>query len=100
MNAPAVQTLPATTEKPRLTPMYRVLIHNDHVTPMNFVVEILSTIFQKDQPAAIEIMLCAHTTGVAQVAVLPLEQAELRVQQAHSRARTAKYPLTFTYEPE
>ena len=45
-------------------------------------------------------MFTAHNTGVALVTVLPLEEAELRTEQAHSLARTQKFPLTFTYEPE
>jgi ATP-dependent Clp protease adapter protein ClpS len=45
-------------------------------------------------------MLEAHHTGVALVCVEPLEQAEFHVDRAHALARGAKYPLTFTYEPE
>ena len=84
----------------RQAPQCRVLIHNDDVTPMDFVVCVLLEVFKKNEADAIEIMLTAHSTGVALVAVLPLEEAELRVDQAHSMARTAKYPLTFTCEPE
>lgn len=89
-----------TSEKTRLAPQYRVLIHNDDVTPMDFVVHVLVSIFRKELQDAFETMLTAHNTGVALVAVMPLEQAELRVDQAHAMARTQKYPLTFTYEPE
>ena len=42
----------------------------------------------------------AHDTGVAFVAAFSFEQAEFRVEQAHSLARTNKFPLTFTYEQE
>jgi ATP-dependent Clp protease adapter protein ClpS len=45
-------------------------------------------------------MIEAHHSGVAFVAAYALEQAEFRVDQAHSVARTHKFPLTFTYEPE
>jgi ATP-dependent Clp protease adaptor protein ClpS len=89
-----------TQDQVRLPPLYRVLIHNDDVTPMDFVVYTLLEIFRKNEADAIEIMLNAHNTGVALVAILPLEEAEFRVDQAHSKARTAKYPLTFTIEPE
>lgn len=89
-----------TDARPRLAPRYRVLIHNDDVTPMDFVVYVLMDIFKKNVSDAAEIMTTAHNSGVALVVVLPLEEAELRVEQAHSKARTAKYPLTFTYEPE
>lgn len=89
---------PKTT--PRNCPMYRVLIHNDDVTPMDFVVAVLVDIFKKNVAEAGEIMFTAHEKQVALVVVLPLEQAELRIEQAHSVSRTAKFPLTFTCEPE
>jgi len=102
----AVQVAPATTceheskQKPRHAPMYRVFIHNDSVTPMDFVVHILRSNFQKPEEKAIQIMLKAHETNIAHVATLPLEQAEFRVDQSHSLARARKFPLKLTYEPE
>lgn len=83
----------------RHAPQYRVLVHNDDVTTMEFVIEVLRTAFRKNQEDATQIMLVAHRSNVALVDVLPLEQAEFRVEQAHSLARTRKYPLKFTYEP-
>ncbi len=98
---PAVIEPKQVTEiKPRLTPMYKILIHNDDITPMEFVVYVLMEVFKKNIQDAAEIMIVAHKTGIALVTVLPLEQAELRSQQAHSLARTQKFPLMFTYEPE
>ena len=95
-----LHTLEDTDREVRLAPLYRVLIHNDDVTPMDFVVQVLQEIFHKDPHSAVKIMLEAHYGGVGLVAVLPLEEAELRVDQAHSKARTGKYPLTFSFEPE
>ena len=54
----------------------------------------------RDAQQAVDVMYEAHETGLAFVVALPLEQAEFRVEQAHSLARGAGYPLTFTYEPE
>jgi ATP-dependent Clp protease adaptor protein ClpS len=96
----AARPRPEPDAKQRHAPRYRVFIHNDDVTPMDFVVDTLRGIFHKPQTEAIEIMLQAHKTGVAHVITLPLEQAEFRVDQAHSLARTRKYPLKLTYEPE
>lgn len=102
----AVADVPVTTreeeskQKPRHAPLYRVFIHNDDVTPMEFVVHILRTNFQKPEEDAIQIMLKAHHTNIAHVATLPLEQAEFRVDQSHSLARARKFPLKLTYEPE
>jgi len=93
-------TTPATHVVPRVAPRYKILIHNDSVTPMDFVVDILTSIFKKDFPGATSIMLEAHNSGVALVDVMGLEEAEFRVEQAHGIARTAKFPLTFSIEPE
>jgi len=89
-----------TKSSTRLCPMYKVFIHNDDVTPMVLVVRILMGIFCLQQNQAVDVMWEAHSSGVAFVCALPLEQAEFRVEQAHSLARADGYPLTFTYEPE
>ncbi len=96
----APRVVSRTDATPRLAPRYRVLIHNDDVTPMDFVVDVLRGVFAKEEPEAVAIMLEAHHAGVALVAVLALEQAEWRIGQAHSLARTRKFPLTFSAEPE
>jgi ATP-dependent Clp protease adaptor protein ClpS len=95
---PAVK--PAMSVAPPRVPRYRVLIHNDPVTPMDFVVDVLTSIFKKVLPDAYTIMMEAHNRDVALVDVMGLEEAEFRVEQAHALARTAKFPLTFTIEPE
>ena len=84
----------------RLAPLWRVLIHNDDRTPMDFVVDVLREIFARDEPEAVRIMLEAHHHGVALVVVEPRERAEFHLDQAHSLARGRKFPLTFTTEPE
>src|SRR5215217_6593313 len=65
--APEIQIIEEQEEKTELEPLYRVLIHNDHFTPMDFVVQILKTIFYQSNPKAFEIMLIAHVTGLAYV---------------------------------
>jgi len=94
------ETKTVTKDKVRLAPQYRVLVHNDDVTTFEFVISVLVEIFKKEQNAALEIAALAHFNGLALVGVFPLEIAELRVDQAHSKARAAKYPLKLTYEPE
>jgi len=95
---PAVETVP--DAKSRLTPMWRVLIHNDDVTPMDFVVHILVRIFQLSGARAEEVMWEAHRSGVAHVVTEPLERAEFHVDQARSLSRPRGWPLTFSVEPE
>lgn len=101
---PAEQTVlePAveTTAETRLAPLYRVLIHNDDVTPMDFVIRVLGEIFRLSYETSTQVMLTAHFKGVAHVVTEPLERAEFHVDQARSLSRPRKYPLTFTIERE
>lgn len=96
---PAEKIEAETKDETKLAPRYRVLIHNDDVTPMDFVVKVLMQVFGLNGIRAMKVMLEAHLKGVALVTVLPLEEAEFRVEKAHSMARGEKYPLTFSYEP-
>jgi ATP-dependent Clp protease adaptor protein ClpS len=79
---------------------YRVMILNDDVTPMEFVVLVLRRFFDLQNERAIAIMLEAHYEGQAHVTTLPFEEAQQRVYGAHSAARAAGYPLTFFLEPD
>lgn len=89
-----------TEEVPVEEPLYRVLIHNDDVTPMDFVVMILEKIFQVNRPNAMSIMLIAHYTGMAYVQTLPKSEAQKRIGKAQFAAGLEGYPLKFTMEPE
>ncbi len=96
--APRIKPLPL--RETELEPMYWVIIHNDDVTPMDFVVHILHSIFQVDGPAALQIMFTAHYNGTAYVQCLPRPEAQDRINQAHFAARAAGYPLRFSLERE
>ena len=80
--------------------MFRVIIHNDDVTPMDFVIHILERIFFVDRPDAVEIMLTAHYNGAAYVQSLPRTEAQNRIGRAHFAAGLEGYPLHFSLEPE
>lgn len=98
--APEIQILQEMEEETELEPLYRILIHNDHITPMDFVVHILKTIFYQPTDRAMEIMMTAHITGTAYVQTVPKLEAEKRIGRAHSEANMAGYPLQFSMEPE
>src|SRR5260221_3657167 len=83
-----------------LEPLYRVIIHNDHVTPMNFVVEVLKNIFYLSNGKAADIMFTAHVFGSAPVQTLAKSVAGKRIHKAHFAANNAGYPLKFTIELE
>ena len=76
-----------------------VIIHNDDVTPFDFVIAVLGAVFNLVGRTAYAITLRAHVTGAAYVTTLPLEEAKYRIGQAHGLARQAGYPLAFTLEP-
>lgn len=84
--------------KTKLCPLYKVLCHNDNVTTFEFVIGVLVSIFGKSVEEAMALATTVHFEGVACVAVLPLEVAELKVEQTISLARTEKYPLVLTIE--
>jgi ATP-dependent Clp protease adaptor protein ClpS len=79
--------------------MYKVIMHNDDVTTMEFVTMILVAIFNKNAADALQIMLEIHNKGQGLAGVYALEHAELKVEQTHSMARSQKFPLTCSIEP-
>lgn len=78
----------------------RILVHNDDVTPYDFVVLILRQVFGLSPSQAEAVTRRAHVTGLAYVMTLPIEEAKHRVGRAHGIARQAGFPLAFTIEPE
>jgi ATP-dependent Clp protease adaptor protein ClpS len=102
--SPRTQTvprvIPETVADTELEPQYRVLIHNDDVTPMDFVITILERIFFVAEVDAVKIMFTAHYTGIAYVQTLPKNEAQSRIGKAHFAAGLEGYPLHFTMEPE
>ena len=81
-------------------PIYRVIIHNDDVTPMDFVMHILISVFHLDGLHALQVMYTAHFHGSAYVQTLPKTEAQKRINLAHTSARLHGYPLRFTMQPE
>ena len=81
-------------------PMFRVIIHNDDATPMDFVVHVLHSIFMLLPNDAAKVMLTAHFRGEAVVQILPKSEAEKRINKAHFAAGLEGYPLHFSMEPE
>lgn len=97
---PEIEIIEDLDEETAEEPPYRVMIHNDHVTPMDFVVHILTTVFMLSNPRAVEVMFSAHFSGMAYVQTLPKTEAEKRIGKAHFAAGLEGYPLQFSLEPE
>jgi len=85
------------TQRPR---MYRVLLHNDDYSPMDFVVRLLQTVFRLNESSATAVMLQVHTQGSGVAGVYTHEIAETKVAQVHLLARQHEFPLMASMEPE
>ena len=81
-------------------PMYKVLLHNDDYTTMEFVVEILIYVFNKSPEEAIGIMLNVHHSGIGICGVYTFEVSETKVETVHTLAREHGFPLKCTMEKE
>ena len=78
--------------------MYRVILHNDDYTTMEFVVEVIIKIFKKPVMEATQIMLRVHKAGKGTVGVYTHDIATTKVHQVHKLARQRDYPLKCTME--
>lgn len=97
---PSIVREPKTTRKASRPRRFRVLLHNDHYTTMDFVVDVLRTVFRKPAIEAVRIMLSVHHEGVGVCGIYTAEVAESKVKAVHSRAEDAGYPLKCSMEPE
>ena len=80
--------------------MFRVLLHNDDYTSMDFVVEVLMDIFHKDHLQAEQIMLQIHEKGKAICGVYTYEIAQMKVEQVRQLAKKNEFPLLATMEED
>jgi ATP-dependent Clp protease adaptor protein ClpS len=85
------------TKKPEL---FKVLLLNDDYTTMDFVVEILESVFHKQPAEAFRIMMQVHTQGKGLCGVYPFEVAETKVETVVTVAREHGFPLRAVMEPE
>ena len=83
------------TEEPKLEvpSLYNVVMLNDDFTPMEFVVEVLETFFNKDREAATRVMLTVHTMGKAVCGSYTRDIAETKAAQVNQYARESQHPL-------
>ena len=87
-------------ERVKKHPLYRVLLHNDDFTTMEFVVEVLVQIFGKAEADAFRVMWAVHTQGVGVAGVYTFEVAEMKVERVTQLAREREFPLLCTTEEE
>ncbi len=80
--------------------MYRVIMHNDDFTTMEFVVDVLKKVFFKKEEVATQLMLTVHKEGKATVGLYTLDIAVSKSQKAMRMARDKGFPFKLTWEPE
>ena len=77
---------------------YKVLMHNDNYTTMDFVIDILCRVFHMPVDRATAIMMEVHTKGLAPCGIYTKEIAEARVARVRAEAIKANFPLKCTME--
>ena len=84
------------TDEPSL---FKVLLHNDDYTTMEFVVWVLEAVFNMPEEQAIQVMLNVHLRGVGVAGIYTFEVAEMKVEKTIALAREQEFPLLATMEP-
>src|SRR5690242_5380013 len=84
-------------ERPQL---YKVLLHNDDFTTMEFVVFVLQTVFGHGASEAVRIMLNVHRLGIGLAGVYTYEVAEMKVDKVTSLSQANEFPLLCTMEED
>lgn len=84
-------------EKPKL---FKVILHNDDFTTMDFVVFVLQYVFNRSDAEAFTIMLKVHNEGLGIAGIYPFEIASMKSEKAMNLARAREFPLLCTVEEE
>ncbi|HUP44888.1 MAG TPA: ATP-dependent Clp protease adaptor ClpS [Thermoanaerobaculia bacterium] len=87
-----------TAEKVEEPPLFKVLLHNDDFTTMDFVVWILQSVFNMPEQQALQVMLNVHVKGIGVAGVYTYEIAEMKVSRTTELAREQEFPLLCTME--
>ena len=82
----------------RKPPLYKVLLHNDDFTTMDFVVHVLQEVFDMAGLQAIQVMLHVHRRGIGVAGTYTYEVAEMKVAKTTAMARASEFPLLCTME--
>jgi ATP-dependent Clp protease adaptor protein ClpS len=88
------------TSKPALKPpsLYKVVLHNDDYTPMEFVVHVLEQFFGMGREKATQIMLAVHTQGKATCGIYTKDVAETKAYMVSEYAQECEHPLACDIE--
>jgi ATP-dependent Clp protease adaptor protein ClpS len=89
-----------TTRKFKEPSKYKVIVCNDDVTPVEFVVAMLVSVFNHEERQALNLTLTVHNNGSAVAGIYSFEVAEQKVMDATEMARLNGYPLIVKAEAE
>ncbi|MBN2401194.1 MAG: ATP-dependent Clp protease adaptor ClpS [Spirochaetes bacterium] len=78
--------------------MYRIIMHNDHYTTMDFVIEVIMKVFHKPAAEATKIMLDIHKKGFGVCGVYTYDIAVTKISEVHKMAKKRQFPLKCSYE--
>lgn len=81
-------------------PMFKVVLHNDDFTTMDFVVFVLTYVFKRSEAESVAIMLKVHNEGKGIAGVYPYDIAYMKSQKAMNLAKARDFPLLVTVEEE
>lgn len=84
-------------EKPKL---FKVVLHNDDFTTMEFVVFVLQYVFNRAETDAFSIMMKVHNEGMGVAGIYPFEIANMKANKAIDLAKSREFPLLCTVEEE
>jgi len=94
------EVLEKTRQETKEPALFKVILHNDDYTTMEFVVQVLESIFLKSPAEAFRIMMQVHTQGRGMCGVYPFDIAETKVGAVHDLARERGFPLRASLEEE
>lgn len=94
------QTQENTKTRVRMPRPYHVIMHNDDVTTMEFVVEMLQQVFHKEEAEAVRLMYAVHRRGKAVVGSYSYDIAMTKAQAGMSMARAQGFPFRLTVESD
>ena len=97
---PDEEVLTETKKKLEKPPMYKVLLHNDDFTTMEFVVFILNKVFKRSEAESFAIMLKVHNEGVGVAGIYSFEIANMKANKAMNLARAQEFPFLCSVEKE
>ena len=84
--------------KTKRPPMYKVLLHNDDFTTMEFVIHILTSVFHREEADAARITMHVHRNGIGVAGVYTREIAETKCRKVTTMAQRLQFPLQCTFK--